>query len=130
MDFAVHCSCLKAPASLTFPLSEILNIKSSQCSELIFGKERNCLPILFPGSGHIKEVIVAGDHVFENPNGDIDGEITEGQDSPDDREQGVSTELIKVKLLVNKEGRYVCELCQKTFKTVRFALQVLTAPSP
>uniref|UniRef100_A0A7M4FYK6 Transcription factor E4F1 n=1 Tax=Crocodylus porosus TaxID=8502 RepID=A0A7M4FYK6_CROPO len=69
------------------------------------------------GSGHIKEVIVAGDHVFENPNGDIDGEIPEGQDSPDDREQGVSTELIKVKLLVNKEGRYVCELCQKTFKT-------------
>ncbi|XP_030814292.1 transcription factor E4F1 isoform X2 [Camarhynchus parvulus] len=56
------------------------------------------------GSGHIKEVIVAGDHVFENPNGHVDGEVSEEQD-------------IKVKLQVNKEGRYVCELCQKTFKT-------------
>uniref|UniRef100_A0A8D2MT94 C2H2-type domain-containing protein n=1 Tax=Zonotrichia albicollis TaxID=44394 RepID=A0A8D2MT94_ZONAL len=62
------------------------------------------------GSGHIKEVIVAGDHVFENPNGHVDGEVSEEQD--------VSSELTKVKLQVNKEGRYVCELCQKTFKTV------------
>ncbi|PKU35517.1 transcription factor hypothetical protein [Limosa lapponica baueri] len=69
------------------------------------------------GSGHIKEVIVAGDHVFENPNGGVDGEVTEEQSNPDDQEQDISTELIKVKLLVNKEGRYVCELCQKTFKT-------------
>ncbi|XP_064581735.1 transcription factor E4F1 isoform X1 [Zonotrichia leucophrys gambelii] len=61
------------------------------------------------GSGHIKEVIVAGDHVFENPNGHVDGEVSEEQD--------VSSELTKVKLQVNKEGRYVCELCQKTFKT-------------
>ncbi|NWY31942.1 E4F1 factor, partial [Pheucticus melanocephalus] len=61
------------------------------------------------GSGHIKEVIVAGDHVFENPNGHVDGEVSE--------EQEVSSELIKVKLQVNNEGRYVCELCQKTFKT-------------
>ncbi|NXH14477.1 E4F1 factor, partial [Bucco capensis] len=69
------------------------------------------------GSGHIKEVIVAGDHVFENPNGHVDGEITEEQGNPEEQEQDISTELIKVKLLVNKEGRYVCELCQKTFKT-------------
>ncbi|XP_074960716.1 transcription factor E4F1 isoform X3 [Phalacrocorax aristotelis] len=69
------------------------------------------------GSGHIKEVIVAGDHVFENPNGRVDGEVAEEQSNPDDQEQDVSTELIKIKLLVNKEGRYVCELCQKTFKT-------------
>ncbi|KAM9222830.1 transcription factor E4F1 isoform 4-T4 [Leptosomus discolor] len=69
------------------------------------------------GSGHIKEVIVAGDHVFENPNGHVDGEVAEEQGNPDDPEQDLSTELIKVKLLVNKEGRYVCELCQKTFKT-------------
>ncbi|XP_058671705.1 transcription factor E4F1 isoform X2 [Ammospiza caudacuta] len=61
------------------------------------------------GSGHIKEVIVAGDHVFENPNGHVDGEVSEEQDA--------SSELTKVKLQVNKEGRYVCELCQKTFKT-------------
>ncbi|NXD87585.1 E4F1 factor, partial [Halcyon senegalensis] len=67
------------------------------------------------GSGHIKEVIVAGDHVFENPNGHVDGEVAEEQSHPE--EQDISTELIKVKLLVNKEGRYVCELCQKTFKT-------------
>ncbi|XP_051488112.1 transcription factor E4F1 isoform X2 [Apus apus] len=69
------------------------------------------------GSGHIKEVIVAGDHVFENPNGHVDGEVTEEQGNPEEQEQDISTELIKVKLLVNKEGRYVCELCQKTFKT-------------
>ncbi|NXG77449.1 E4F1 factor, partial [Baryphthengus martii] len=67
------------------------------------------------GSGHIKEVIVAGDHVFENPNGHVDGEVAEEQSNAE--EQDISTELIKVKLLVNKEGRYVCELCQKTFKT-------------
>ncbi|NXW57423.1 E4F1 factor, partial [Eurystomus gularis] len=69
------------------------------------------------GSGHIKEVLVAGDHVFDNPNGHVDGEVAEEQGNPDDQEQDISTELIKVKLLVNKEGRYVCELCQKTFKT-------------
>uniref|UniRef100_A0A8V5FW29 Transcription factor E4F1 n=1 Tax=Melopsittacus undulatus TaxID=13146 RepID=A0A8V5FW29_MELUD len=69
------------------------------------------------GSGHIKEVIVAGDHVFENPDGHTDGEVPEEPGNPDDPEQDISTELIKVKLLVNKEGRYVCELCQKTFKT-------------
>ncbi|XP_031981646.1 transcription factor E4F1 isoform X2 [Corvus moneduloides] len=69
------------------------------------------------GSGHIKEVIVAGDHVFENPNGHMDGEVSEEQGSPEEQEQDISTELIKVKLQVNKEGRYVCELCQKTFKT-------------
>ncbi|NXG48145.1 E4F1 factor, partial [Psilopogon haemacephalus] len=69
------------------------------------------------GSGHIKEVIVAGDHVFENPNGHVDGEAAEEQGHPVEQEQDASTELIKVKLLINKEGRYVCELCQKTFKT-------------
>uniref|UniRef100_A0A8C3QQ36 Transcription factor E4F1 n=1 Tax=Cyanoderma ruficeps TaxID=181631 RepID=A0A8C3QQ36_9PASS len=69
------------------------------------------------GSGHIKEVIVAGEHVFENPNGHVDGEVSEEQGSPEEQEQDISTELIKVKLQVNKEGRYVCELCQKTFKT-------------
>uniref|UniRef100_A0A8C5UGH3 Transcription factor E4F1 n=1 Tax=Malurus cyaneus samueli TaxID=2593467 RepID=A0A8C5UGH3_9PASS len=69
------------------------------------------------GSGHIKEVIVAGDHVFENPNGHVDGEVSEEQGSPEEQEQDISTELIKVKLQMNKEGRYVCELCQKTFKT-------------
>ncbi|XP_009078503.1 PREDICTED: transcription factor E4F1, partial [Acanthisitta chloris] len=67
------------------------------------------------GSGHIKEVIVAGDHVFEPRRGN--GEVSEEQGSPEGQEQDVSSELIKVKLLVNKEGRYVCELCQKTFKT-------------
>lgn len=54
--------------------------------------------------------------MFENPNGHVDGEVGEEQGSPE--EQDISTELIKVKLQVNKEGRYVCELCQKTFKTV------------
>ncbi|XP_054850643.1 transcription factor E4F1 [Eublepharis macularius] len=69
------------------------------------------------GGGHIKEVIVVGDHVFENPNGHIDGDAGEGQGSPEVPEEEASMELIKVKLLVNKEGRYVCDLCHKTFKT-------------
>ncbi|NWQ62181.1 E4F1 factor, partial [Neopipo cinnamomea] len=69
------------------------------------------------GSGHIKEVIVAGDHVFENPDGPVDGEVGEEQGSPEEQEQDVPSELVKVKLQVNKEGRYVCGLCQKTFKT-------------
>ncbi|XP_072838433.2 transcription factor E4F1 [Pogona vitticeps] len=69
------------------------------------------------GSHHIKEVIVTGDHVFESPNGHLECDVGEGQDSPGGPEEGASLELIKVKLLVNKEGRYVCELCHKTFKT-------------
>ncbi|KAL8174967.1 UNVERIFIED_CONTAM: Transcription factor e4f1 [Gekko kuhli] len=72
------------------------------------------------GGGHIKEVIVVGDHVFENPNGHIDGDAAtamEEQESAEDPEETASVELVKVKLLVNKEGRYVCELCHKTFKT-------------
>ncbi|NXF01114.1 E4F1 factor, partial [Smithornis capensis] len=69
------------------------------------------------GSGHIKEVIVAGDHVFENPSGHVDEEVSEEQGSPEEQEQDISNELLKVKLQVNKEGRYVCGLCQKTFKT-------------
>lgn len=56
--------------------------------------------------------------MFENPNGHVDGEVSEEQGSPEEQEQDISTELIKVKLQVNKDGRYVCELCQKTFKTV------------
>ncbi|NXK91933.1 E4F1 factor, partial [Formicarius rufipectus] len=69
------------------------------------------------GSGHIKEVIVAGDHVFETPDGPVDGEVSEEQGSPEAQEQDIPSEMIKVKLQVNKEGRYVCGLCQKTFKT-------------
>ncbi|KAI1233613.1 hypothetical protein IHE44_0004049 [Lamprotornis superbus] len=86
------------------------------------------------GSGHIKEVIVAGDHVFENPNGHVDGEVSEEQGSPEEQEQDISTELIKVKLQVNKEGRYAsilkahmithssrkdyeCKLCGTSFRT-------------
>uniref|UniRef100_A0A8D0H090 Transcription factor E4F1 n=1 Tax=Sphenodon punctatus TaxID=8508 RepID=A0A8D0H090_SPHPU len=63
------------------------------------------------GSGHVKEVIVTDEDVFSNASGHLDG------DSPDEQDQEAATELIKVKLLVNKEGRYVCELCHKTFKT-------------
>ncbi|XP_077172945.1 transcription factor E4F1 [Paroedura picta] len=73
------------------------------------------------GSGHLKEVIVVGDHVFGSPNGDLDGDgdaaAAEEPESPEDPEEGASVELVKVKLLVNKDGRYVCELCHKTFKT-------------
>lgn len=38
-------------------------------------------------------------------------------------------EQSQVKLLVNKEGRYVCLLCHKTFKTVSAGAQPLPAGS-
>ncbi|XP_060642454.2 transcription factor E4F1 isoform X3 [Anolis sagrei] len=75
--------------------------------------------------GVIKEVIVADSQVFESPNGQIDGSgLAEEQCSPkgpeeeeEEEDRPGSVDLVKVKLLVNKEGRYVCELCHKTFKT-------------
>ncbi|XP_006873940.1 PREDICTED: transcription factor E4F1 isoform X2 [Chrysochloris asiatica] len=57
------------------------------------------------GNGHIKEVIVAA----EAEPGDC--EVAEG---PGLTGEGEPTQ---VQLLVNKEGRYVCVLCRKTFKT-------------
>uniref|UniRef100_A0A8C0ZZX1 C2H2-type domain-containing protein n=1 Tax=Castor canadensis TaxID=51338 RepID=A0A8C0ZZX1_CASCN len=63
-------------------------------------------------SGHIKEVIVAAE---AEPG---ESEMAEAPRSPD---QGLGLaeegEQAQVKLLVNKEGRYVCMLCHKTFKT-------------
>ncbi|XP_048189279.1 transcription factor E4F1 isoform X1 [Perognathus longimembris pacificus] len=61
-------------------------------------------------SGHIKEVIVAA----EAETGD--GEVPE---APPQQELGLAGEgdQAQVKLLVNKDGRYVCLLCPKTFKT-------------
>uniref|UniRef100_Q8CCE9-4 Isoform 4 of Transcription factor E4F1 n=1 Tax=Mus musculus TaxID=10090 RepID=Q8CCE9-4 len=65
------------------------------------------------GSGHIKEVIVAA----EAEPGDV--EMAEAPGSPNHQELGLlgEGEQAHVKLLVNKEGRYVCMLCHKTFKT-------------
>ncbi|XP_008843470.1 transcription factor E4F1 isoform X3 [Nannospalax galili] len=65
------------------------------------------------GSGHIKEVIVAA----EAEQGD--GDMAEAPGSPNHQELGLvgEGEQAQVKLLVNKEGRYVCMLCHKTFKT-------------
>ncbi|XP_029425618.1 transcription factor E4F1 isoform X7 [Nannospalax galili] len=64
-------------------------------------------------SGHIKEVIVAA----EAEQGD--GDMAEAPGSPNHQELGLvgEGEQAQVKLLVNKEGRYVCMLCHKTFKT-------------
>ncbi|KAM6155272.1 transcription factor E4F1 isoform 2-T2 [Rhynchocyon petersi] len=59
------------------------------------------------GDGHIKEVIVAAE--TEEP-GDRE-EVAEG---PRLIGQG---EPAQVQLVMNKEGRYVCVLCRKTFKT-------------
>lgn len=49
-----------------------------------------------------------------------DGEMAEAPGSPNPQELGLigEGEQAQVKLLVNKEGRYVCMLCHKTFKTV------------
>ncbi|KAG8145427.1 hypothetical protein E2320_011959 [Naja naja] len=69
------------------------------------------------GSRQIKEVVVGEDHVFGSPNGHSDEDGGLAQNNPGGPGEGASLELIKVKLLVNKEGRYICELCHKTFKT-------------
>ncbi|XP_030069481.1 transcription factor E4F1 isoform X2 [Microcaecilia unicolor] len=42
---------------------------------------------------------------------------SEGQDILQELEAEGSTDLLSVKLVVNEGGRYVCQLCQKTFKT-------------
>ncbi|VCW66336.1 unnamed protein product [Gulo gulo] len=65
------------------------------------------------GGGHIKEVIVAAE---AEPG---DGEMAEAPGSPGRRGPVLSGEgeQAQVKLLVNEDGRYVCVLCHKTFKT-------------
>lgn len=72
------------------------------------------LTSLSSGSGHIKEVIVAAE---AEPG---DGEMAEAPGSPSRRGPvlGGEGQQAQVKLLVNEEGRYVCVLCHKTFKTV------------
>uniref|UniRef100_A0A673U0J7 Transcription factor E4F1 n=1 Tax=Suricata suricatta TaxID=37032 RepID=A0A673U0J7_SURSU len=64
------------------------------------------------GGGHIKEVIVAA----EAEAGD---EMAEAPGSPSQQGPGLpgEGEPAQVQLLVNKDGRYVCALCHKTFKT-------------
>ncbi|XP_058565920.1 transcription factor E4F1 isoform X4 [Neofelis nebulosa] len=65
------------------------------------------------GGGHIKEVIVAAE---AEPG---DSEMAEAPGSPSRQGPGLpgEGEQAQVKLLVNKDGRYVCALCHKTFKT-------------
>ncbi|XP_046954021.1 transcription factor E4F1 isoform X4 [Lynx rufus] len=65
------------------------------------------------GGGHIKEVIVAAE---AEPG---DNEMAEAPGSPSRQGPGLpgEGEQAQVKLLVNKDGRYVCALCHKTFKT-------------
>ena len=50
-----------------------------------------------------------------------DSEMAEAPGSPSRQGPGLTGEgeQAQVKLLVNKDGRYVCALCHKTFKTVR-----------
>uniref|UniRef100_F7GU66 E4F transcription factor 1 n=1 Tax=Callithrix jacchus TaxID=9483 RepID=F7GU66_CALJA len=65
------------------------------------------------GGGHIKEVIVAAE---AEPG---DSEMAEAPGSPHPQGLGLAgdSEQAQLKLLVNKDGRYVCALCHKTFKT-------------
>ncbi|XP_049624518.1 transcription factor E4F1 isoform X2 [Suncus etruscus] len=65
------------------------------------------------GSGHIREVIV-GPEVEPG-----DRELPETVVSPNHQgpELAPSCEPAPVRLLVNEDGRYVCALCHKTFKT-------------
>lgn len=66
------------------------------------------------GGGHIREVIV-GPEVEPG-----DRELPETVVSPSHQgpELAPSCEPAPVRLLVNEDGRYVCALCHKTFKTV------------
>ncbi|XP_076998262.1 transcription factor E4F1 isoform X2 [Tamandua tetradactyla] len=66
------------------------------------------------GGGHIKEVIVA---VKAEPAGDREMAEVPGSPSPQGAGLAAEAEPAQVKLLVNKDGRYVCLLCHKTFKT-------------
>lgn len=65
------------------------------------------------GGGHIKEVIVAAE---AEPG---DSEMAEAPGSPGRQGPALTREgeQAQVKLLVNEDGRYVCVLCHKTFKT-------------
>uniref|UniRef100_A0A8C9AKD3 E4F transcription factor 1 n=1 Tax=Prolemur simus TaxID=1328070 RepID=A0A8C9AKD3_PROSS len=65
------------------------------------------------GGGHIKEVIVGAE---AEPG---DSEMADAPGSPHRQALGLAGEgeQAQVKLLVNKDGRYVCMLCRKTFKT-------------
>lgn len=84
------------------------------------------LTSLSPGGGHIKEVIVAAE---AEPG---DGEMAEAPGSPGRRGPvlGGEGEQAPVKLLVNEDGRYVCVLCHKTFKTVGRGAACGRAASP
>lgn len=86
--------------------------RSFQADPVVPTKAYGDLPFL--GSGHIKEVIVAAD---TEPG---DAEMAEAPVSPNHHgiELAVEGEQAQAKLLVNKDGRYVCMLCHKTFKTV------------
>ncbi|XP_055991201.1 transcription factor E4F1 isoform X2 [Sorex fumeus] len=65
------------------------------------------------GGGHIREVIVGAE---AEPG---DGELVEAAGSSGQQSPGLarSCEPAPVRLLVNEDGRYVCTLCHKTFKT-------------
>ncbi|XP_041133168.1 transcription factor E4F1-like isoform X3 [Polyodon spathula] len=45
------------------------------------------------------------------------GEDGEGETSQDSTEEGSKVEAVNAKMTVNRDGRYVCQLCKKTFKT-------------
>ncbi|KAM8777930.1 transcription factor E4F1 [Rhynchonycteris naso] len=65
------------------------------------------------GSGHIREVVVGAE---TDPG---DSEMAEVSGSSNHQGSGLAGqgEQAQVKLLVNEDGRYVCVLCHKTFKT-------------
>ncbi|XP_054991418.1 transcription factor E4F1 isoform X4 [Sorex araneus] len=65
------------------------------------------------GGGHIREVIVGAE---AEPG---DGELAEAAGSSSQQGPGLARgcEPAPVRLLVNEDGRYVCVLCHKTFKT-------------
>uniref|UniRef100_H3AGM1 C2H2-type domain-containing protein n=1 Tax=Latimeria chalumnae TaxID=7897 RepID=H3AGM1_LATCH len=66
---------------------------------------------------HTKESVASEQQLFQSPSSQMASEVRMDHASPNSLEEGSSTEMIKVQLALNEEGRYLCQMCDKTFKT-------------
>ncbi|XP_033907840.2 transcription factor E4F1-like isoform X1 [Acipenser ruthenus] len=67
--------------------------------------------------GHAKTAVSTSLQQHQGEESKRGGEDEEGETSQDSTEEGSKAEAINTKLTVNRDGRYVCQLCEKTFKT-------------
>ncbi|MEE6498017.1 hypothetical protein FKM82_002955 [Ascaphus truei] len=68
-------------------------------------------------SEEIKDILDSEDHVLGSQNGEVEELEVEWQESQDDLGEDDASDIAQAKLVINQEGRWVCQLCQKTFKT-------------